>query len=107
MFLTLPPSAICCTTSIGDVPKNGINTKLLIPKVRNIKCRCVHANYLFSSTNWWIKLAANCIAAQDGDSLKYTTNHDASGNTHVSDLSDLTVVDVTSTSEISLKGCSE
>ena len=79
MFLTLPPSAICCTTSIGDVPKNGINAKLLIPKVRNIKCRCVHANYLFSSTNWWIKLAANCIAAQDGDSLKYTTNHDASG----------------------------
>ena len=83
MFLTLPPLAICCTTSIGDVPKNSVNTKLLIPKVRNIKCRCVHANYLFSSTNWWIKLAANCIAAQGGDSLKYTTNHGASGNTCV------------------------
>ncbi|PUZ68165.1 hypothetical protein GQ55_2G003400 [Panicum hallii var. hallii] len=43
-------------------------------------------------------LAANRMAAQDGGSSKYTIKHDANGNTHVSDL---TVVDVTSISEVS------
>ncbi|XP_034582088.1 LOW QUALITY PROTEIN: kinesin-like protein KIN-14N [Setaria viridis] len=43
-------------------------------------------------------LAVNRMAAQDGASSKYTIKHDASGNTHVSDL---TVVDVTSISEVS------
>jgi len=38
------------------------------------------------------------MAAQDGGSSKYTIKHDANGNTHVSDL---TVVDVTSISEVS------
>ncbi|KAG2631187.1 hypothetical protein PVAP13_2NG003700 [Panicum virgatum] len=43
-------------------------------------------------------LAANRMAAQDGGSSKYTIKHDANGNTQVSDL---TVVDVISISEVS------
>ncbi|CAN6196612.1 unnamed protein product [Urochloa humidicola] len=43
-------------------------------------------------------LAANRNAAQDGASSKYTIKHDSSGNTHVSDL---TVADVTTISEVS------
>jgi len=43
-------------------------------------------------------LGVNRMAAQDGGSSKYTIKHDANGNTHVSDL---TVVDVTSISEVS------
>lgn len=43
-------------------------------------------------------LAVNRMASQDGGSSKYSIKHDATGNTHVSDL---TVVDVTSISEVS------
>jgi kinesin family member C1 len=38
------------------------------------------------------------VATQDGGSSKYNIKHDANGNTHVSDL---TVVDVTSISDVS------
>ncbi|KAF8695544.1 hypothetical protein HU200_037390 [Digitaria exilis] len=43
-------------------------------------------------------LAVNRTSAHDGGSSKYIIKHDASGNTHVSDL---TVVDVTSINEVS------
>ncbi|CAL5077471.1 unnamed protein product [Urochloa decumbens] len=43
-------------------------------------------------------LGVNRMSAQDGAASKYTIKHDSSGNTHVSDL---TVVDVTSISEVS------
>ncbi|KAL6647238.1 hypothetical protein ACP70R_014675 [Stipagrostis hirtigluma subsp. patula] len=43
-------------------------------------------------------LAMNRVTPQDGGASKYSIKHDANGNTHVSDL---TVVDVTSISEVS------